>query len=179
MIDGPLAPVEADHVIGGREYDPPDALPPRRLEHVVAADDVVVQDRLPGVLDRAGAEMDDAVDARAQALDRGRIGEVGPDELLARLGLQVDHVRQAQARIDAAQQRPDPPPDAARSTGDQHSLHAAPPSGHKVYVASARVLFERQQPGDRVQEGAHLRTFQADRLQAVRHGIAHLQRLLQ
>ena len=102
------------------------ALAARRLEHVVAADDVVLQDRLPGVLDRAGAEVDDAVDALAEPLDRGEVGEIGRDELLARLGLDLDHVGQPERRIDPAQQRPDPAPDAAGGTGDQDPVHDLP-----------------------------------------------------
>ena len=128
MVDRALAAVEADDVVGGGEDDPPDALAARRLEDVVAADDVVLQDRLPGVLDRARAEVDDAVDAGAEPLDRRQIGEVGRDELLAGLGLDFDHVRQPERRVDPAQQRPDALADPAGGACDQDPVHASPPS---------------------------------------------------
>src|SRR5665213_2800344 len=66
--DSVMARIEAHRMIRRREDDALDALSARRLEQVVAADDVGLQDRIPGVLDRNSAEMQDAVDALADRL---------------------------------------------------------------------------------------------------------------
>ena len=88
-----------------------DALAARRLEQVVAADDVGLQDRLPRPLDREAAEMDDAVDTLDGRLDLVDAGEVGGDEGLVgpEIGRLLD-VAQPQLGIDALQQRRRRPP---------------------------------------------------------------------
>src|SRR5882724_1539825 len=58
-----LARIEADGVVGRGEDHALRAGLPRRLEEVVAADDVGIQDLIPRALDRMAAEMDDAVRA--------------------------------------------------------------------------------------------------------------------
>src|SRR5262249_30080844 len=55
--DPVMARVEADRVVRGREHHALDALAPRRLEQVVAAEDVGLQDIVPGTFDRIAAEM--------------------------------------------------------------------------------------------------------------------------
>src|SRR5262249_53996721 len=67
--DPARARIEADHVVRGSEYHAPHALAARRLEQVVAADDVGLQDRLPRPFDRESAEMHDAFDACDRRLD--------------------------------------------------------------------------------------------------------------
>src|SRR2546422_770043 len=47
MVDRLVAPAEADRVVAGGEHDALHAVPARRLEHVVAADDVRLEDPLP------------------------------------------------------------------------------------------------------------------------------------
>ncbi len=71
-------------MVGAGEHDPLDASAPRRLEQIVAADDIGPEDGLPVGLDRLAAEMDDAVDAIAQRLAGGEVGEVGNDDFLTR-----------------------------------------------------------------------------------------------
>ena len=51
-----------------------------RLEHVVAADDIGVEDRVPRTFDGMAAEMHDAVDAGDDFFDVGHLGEVGGHE---------------------------------------------------------------------------------------------------
>src|SRR5262252_7084977 len=100
--DAARARIEADRVVGGGKDDPPYSVAPRRLEQVVAPDDVRAQDRLPRPLDREPAEMDDAVDAGNDPLHGGDLGKVGGDELL--VGCEIGRnlqVAQPQARIDA------------------------------------------------------------------------------
>ena len=63
VVDLLVAAVEAHRVVAGREQDALDAVPARRLEHVVAADDVGLQDPFPRPLDRVAAEVHDGVDA--------------------------------------------------------------------------------------------------------------------
>src|SRR6185436_18256263 len=58
-----MARIEADRMVGRGEHDTLDTLLPRRLEQIVAADDVGLQDLVPGALDRIAAEMQNAVDA--------------------------------------------------------------------------------------------------------------------
>ena len=82
--DATLPRIEADDMVGGREHDPPDAVAARRLEQIVAADDVGLEDGLPRAFDREPAEMHDAVDADDGALDLGHVGEIGGDKALVR-----------------------------------------------------------------------------------------------
>ena len=89
----------------------------RCLEQIVAADDVGRMDRLPRLLDRDAAQMDDAVDALDDLLDRGHVGEIGLDEFLVRLRADGRRdVAQAQFAIDALQQFPRGGADTAGST---------------------------------------------------------------
>src|SRR5690606_14177776 len=81
-IEPPVAPVVPDRVVGGSEDDTLDTLPARRLEDVVAADDVGLEDRLPQPLDRMAAEVNDAVDAVDRGLDLVHPGEIGSGEAL-------------------------------------------------------------------------------------------------
>src|SRR5262245_26819173 len=60
--DPTLARIEADRVVRGGEHHASHALAARRLEQVVAADDVRLQDRLPRPFDRKPAEMHDPLD---------------------------------------------------------------------------------------------------------------------
>src|SRR5882724_12427380 len=62
-VGADLAParIEADGVVGRGEDHALDAGLPRRLEEIVAADDVGLQDRIPWPLYGETAEMDDAV----------------------------------------------------------------------------------------------------------------------
>src|SRR5438105_12878528 len=59
MVDRLVAPVEAHGVVAGGEHDALHAVPARRLEHVVAADDVRLEDPVPRPFDRIAAEVDD------------------------------------------------------------------------------------------------------------------------
>ena len=114
-----LARIEADGVVGRGEDHALDAGLPRRLEEIVAADDIGLQDRVPRPFDRIAAEMDDAVRALHGRRDLVGLGEVGGDEGLARqqvLGLHL--VAQHQAGIERRQQRPDHGADAARGAGE-------------------------------------------------------------
>ena len=100
---------------------------PRRLEQIVAADDVGLQDGIPRPLDGESTEMDDAVDAGDSALDLGHAGEIGRDKGLVRteIGRPLD-VAQAQLAIDALEQLPQPRADAASRASDQNRLHDVP-----------------------------------------------------
>src|SRR5438093_1047321 len=80
--DPVMARIEADSMVRRSEYHTLHALFARRLEQVIAADDVGLQDLVPGSFDRIAAEMQDAVDALADRLDLGQIGEIGRLELL-------------------------------------------------------------------------------------------------
>src|SRR5258708_968464 len=77
MVDRLVAPVEADRVVAGGEHDTLHAVPAGRLEHVVAADDVRLEDPVPGPFDRVAAEADDGVDALGDAPPAGHL----PDAL--------------------------------------------------------------------------------------------------
>src|SRR6266481_8664045 len=85
-VGADLAPawIKADGVVGRGEDHALDAGLPRRLEEIVAADDVGLQDRIPWSLYGETAEMDDAVRALHDHGDLVRLGEVGGDEGLAR-----------------------------------------------------------------------------------------------
>src|SRR5580692_7680346 len=64
-----LPRIEADRVVRRGEDDAFDFLAPRRLEQIVAADDIGLQNAVPGLLDRLAAEMHDAVDAFDELFD--------------------------------------------------------------------------------------------------------------
>src|SRR3546814_19801402 len=76
--------MEAHDVIGGGENHPLDALFAGGLEQVVAADDVGVEDGLPGTFDREATQMHDAIDAGAELIDCCGIGTIGRDEEIGR-----------------------------------------------------------------------------------------------
>jgi hypothetical protein len=77
VIDRLAARIEADRVVRGRHDDALDPGAARRLEHVVEADDVALEDVLPGIFAGDAAEMHDAVDAGDHLLDRRHIGDIG------------------------------------------------------------------------------------------------------
>ena len=102
-----LARIEADGVIGRGEDHALDACLARRLEEVVAADDVGIQDRVPraSLRDRMAAEMDDAVGALHRRRDLVGLGEVGRDEGFARLQILGLHaIAQHQPGIELGEQ---------------------------------------------------------------------------
>src|SRR5258706_6065304 len=74
------ARVEADRVVRRGEHDALDALPAGCLEQIVAADDVRLQDRFPRTFGRMAAEIDDALDPLAGALDLVELREIGANE---------------------------------------------------------------------------------------------------
>src|SRR5262245_55106324 len=76
------ARVEADGVVGGGKHDAASALATRRLEQIAAADDVGVEDPLPGALDRMAAQVNDTLAAVHRPLDFGQIAKFGGNELL-------------------------------------------------------------------------------------------------
>jgi hypothetical protein len=82
VVDGLVAAIEADRVVAGREDDALHAVAPRRLEDVVAADDVRLQDAFPGAFHRIAAEMHDRIDALGDAQRVGHFRDVGLDEVL-------------------------------------------------------------------------------------------------
>src|SRR5262249_59765660 len=55
--------IEADRMVRRREHHPFDAVAARRLEQIVATDDVGLQKRVPRPFDREAAEAHDAVHA--------------------------------------------------------------------------------------------------------------------
>jgi hypothetical protein len=114
-----LAAVEAYRVIAAGEHHPLHIRKPGRFEDIVGADDVRAEDRLPGPLDRIGAEMGDAVHALDGIGDGGRIGEVAGDRLftLARVRDRLA-VEQAQLVV-GSQQRPQHARRHAGSAGQQ------------------------------------------------------------
>src|SRR5205807_6880799 len=69
VVDLSLARIEADRVVAGGEDDALHAGAPRRLEDIVKADDVSLEDHRPLVLARDAAEVDDAVDVVDHPLD--------------------------------------------------------------------------------------------------------------
>jgi hypothetical protein len=103
--DAVMARIEADRMVRRGEHDALDALFARGLEQIVAADDVGLQDVVPGPFDRIAAEMQDAVDAFADRLDLREIGEVGRLEflVLAEIGGRFQ-IAEQQVRIDRRQQ---------------------------------------------------------------------------
>src|SRR3954466_7404936 len=58
MVDGLAALVEANRVVARREEDALHAILPRRLEDVVATNDVRLEDRVPRTFDRIATEVD-------------------------------------------------------------------------------------------------------------------------
>ena len=79
-VDASSARIKADHVIRRGEYHPFDAVTARRLEQVVATDNIGVQDRLPRSFDGESAEMHDPLDAGDRPADFCHAGEIGFDE---------------------------------------------------------------------------------------------------
>ena len=71
-------------MIAAREDDARHAARARRLEDVVGADDVCVEDGLPGRFARHPAEMHDGIDVSHERGDGAGVGEIGGDELLVR-----------------------------------------------------------------------------------------------
>ena len=84
MIDGLIAAVEADRVIGGRDEEALDPVPAGGLDRVVEADDVGLEDVLPVVLAGLPAEMHHGIDALGDAQHVGELGDVRAHEGFAR-----------------------------------------------------------------------------------------------
>jgi hypothetical protein len=77
-----LPRIKADRMVRRSEHDTLHLVPSRRLEQIVTADDIGVQDAIPRLLDRLAAEMDDAVHPVGNFFDLGKIGEIGLHESL-------------------------------------------------------------------------------------------------
>src|SRR5581483_8402411 len=124
--DAVMARVEPHRVVGGSEHHPLDALAARRLEQVVAADDVGLQDRLPRAFHRVAAQVDDAVDAVDDALHLLDAGEVGGNERLVvgEVGGLPD-VAQAKVGVDGLQEPAQARADVARGAGEQDARHVS------------------------------------------------------
>src|SRR5262249_59062099 len=132
------ARIEAARMVPRRNPPPFDALAPRRLEQIVATDDVGLQNRVPRSFDRETAEMHDAVDAGDGGLDRRHAGEIGFDEGLVRrqIGGPLD-VAQPEGGVDAFEQLAQSRAYAARRAGDQNRLHDVPIAiGEREFLAS-------------------------------------------
>ena len=125
--DPVMARIEADRVVRRGEHHALDAFFARRLEQIVAADDVGLQDLVPGAFDRIAAEMQDAVDAFADRLDLREIGEIGRLEffVLAEIGRRLQ-IAQQQVRIDRRQQFAQRCADPAGGAGHQYAWHFFP-----------------------------------------------------
>src|SRR5665213_3622466 len=124
----PVMPrVETDRMVRRCEHHALDALFARRLEQIVAADDVGLQDVVPGTFDRKSTEMQDAVDALAERLDLRGIGQFGGLELFcaAEIGRRLE-VAQEQIRIDRRQQFAQARAYAAGRAGHQYAWHFIP-----------------------------------------------------
>ena len=87
MVYGLVAVVEAHRVVAGREHHAANAVAPRRLEHLVGADDVRAQDDLPGSFHRKAAQVHDRVNALRHPQHVAQAGAVAPHEFLARGGV--------------------------------------------------------------------------------------------
>ncbi len=118
-------PVKADRVVGAGENDARLAMGARSLVQIVEAEDIGLQDRLKGRLDRNAAKVNDAVTPRNHRVDRRRIGEVAPNYFFIRAGvINRGDIRKSQGR---GNMRKSLAHDAAKPTcraGYQQTLHA-------------------------------------------------------
>ena len=136
--DALLARIEADRMVGRSEDHALHAGLARRLEDVVAADDVGLQDLVPRSLDRMAAEMDDAVGALQHRGHLVRPGEIGGDEGLARLKVRRrDPVAQHQAGIELRQQRACHGADAAGGAREDDPTGGVASLGHSSFLLPA------------------------------------------
>src|SRR6185503_15725686 len=119
VVDGAVAPVEADRVVAGREDDALHAVLARRLEDVVAADDVRLQDVLPPAFHRIAAEVHDRIDAPGDLHRVGHLRDVGLDEILRLERTLVGEPQLVLAGELAREVRADVPGGA----GDEYGLH--------------------------------------------------------
>src|ERR1700692_3055686 len=121
--------IEPYRVVRGREHDALDALLARRLEQIVAADDIGLQDVIPRPLDRKSAEMQDAVDTLADRLDLRRVRQFCRLEFFvsAEIGRRFQ-VAQQQVRIDRRQQLSQACADSTGRAGHQYAWHFIPRS---------------------------------------------------
>jgi hypothetical protein len=112
------------------KHDAFDALFARRLEKIVAADDVGLQDSVPWAFDRIAAEMQDAVDALADRLDLREVRKLGRLKLFvcAEIGRRL-HIAQQQIGVNRRQQLPQACADTSRCAGHQYAWHLFPRSG--------------------------------------------------
>ncbi|MEY9984904.1 hypothetical protein ABH995_004241 [Bradyrhizobium yuanmingense] len=122
-----MARIEADGVVRRGEHHALDAFAVRRLEQIVAADDVGLEDLIPGAFDRITAEMENAVDALADRLALREIGKVRGLEFFigAEIGRRLD-IGQKEIRVDRRQQLPQAGADSARSSRHQNTRHVVP-----------------------------------------------------
>jgi hypothetical protein len=122
-----LARIEADGVVRGGEDDALHALAPRRLEEVVAADDVGREDRLPRPFDGKAAEVEDAFAALDRLLDLTDVREIGGDErfVRAKVGRRLQVAEDE--LVMRLQQLSHARADAATRPGDQYPPHVVPP----------------------------------------------------
>src|SRR5262245_57639186 len=99
-------------------------MPPRGLEQIVGADDVAVEDRVPGAFDRKAAEMDDALHTRDGALHLSDRGEVSLDEgFIRREVVRRLDVAPVDLGIDTCEELAQPGADVACCACDQDRLH--------------------------------------------------------
>src|SRR5215216_2772710 len=116
--DPPPPRIKADRVVRRGEHDALDPGPARRLEQIVAADDVGLQDRLPWALDRKAAEMHDAVDPLHDFLHRREVRKLGRHESLIRAEIcRRAHIAHAQFWIDAFEELAQPRANATGGAG--------------------------------------------------------------
>src|SRR5262249_46243385 len=122
--DALRARIKPNSVIGRREHHALDAGAARRLEQIVAADDIGVEDRLPRSLDGMTAEMNDTLDAGDRLLDLREIGEIGGDKVIAGGKIRgLADIARPKMRIDAAQNLAQSRADIAGSAGNENVLH--------------------------------------------------------
>ena len=81
VVDGLIAAIEARCMVRGRKQDALDAVPARRLKYVVAADDVGVEDALPGSFHRIAAQVHDRIDTLRDAQGVGKFRNIRANEL--------------------------------------------------------------------------------------------------
>src|SRR5688500_3667102 len=118
MEVGVFAPVEASGMVAGGKHVALHAVAPRGLEHVVAADDVRLQDRFPRAFDRVAAEVHDGVDALGDAQAVGHLRNIRLDEVLCLQGAPVRKPQLVLPRQLASEMRAD----VAGGAGDQNGL---------------------------------------------------------
>src|SRR5262249_28215283 len=103
-------------------------MPARRLEQVVGADDVRLEDPLEGILDPDRTHMHYRPHALDHAIHGARIGEISEHDLLARQGWpELANTRAPHPAGPTSQMRPEPPPKRPRRPRKQHRPHLIQP----------------------------------------------------